>query len=237
MFDHNTLLFIIPCFNEEKSIRQVVLNLKEAHPTGDIVIIDDGSTDNSVKMVEDIAMVIRLPMNLGIGGAMQCGILFAQEHNYDFCMQVDGDGQHPASEVKKFLEGYVDNPANLLIGSRFLYEQETFKSTVSRRLGITLIRTLVHYITEQRITDPTSGYRLLDRKAIGIFSKDYSMDYPEPISLAIAKESGLSMREIPVCMNVREYGRSSISGFKNLAYMVRVCGYLVAVRLRRTIRV
>jgi glycosyltransferase involved in cell wall biosynthesis len=227
------LLFIVPCFNEQGSVRGVVEELRAVCPAGDVLVVDDGSRDQTAEVVKSLALVIRLPVNLGIGGAMQTGFRFAREHRYQFCMQVDGDGQHPPAEALKFIAAYQETPSSLLIGSRFLRQEGAFRSTASRRAGIAVIRWLVRQITGTRISDPTSGFRLFDRRAIEAFSEDYSLDYPEPISLAIANEWGLTMREIPVRMREREHGRSSISGVKNLAYMVRVCSYLAAVRLRR----
>lgn len=226
------LLFVVPCFNEQYSARAMVQELSRACPQGDILVIDDGSNDRTWEAVQGLARVIRLPVNCGIGAAHQTGIKYACRHGYALCLQMDGDGQHPPSEIRKFLEAYKKKPVNLLIGSRFLGKEANFRSTLFRRLGIALIRRLVRSLTGQIISDPTSGYRLLDRGAIEVFSEDYSFDYPEPISLAIAKEWDLSVAEIPVKMRERERGRSSISGLKTLAYMVRVAGYLILVRLR-----
>lgn len=225
-------LFIVPCFNERPTVGRVATELLTILPDADVLVVDDASDDGSTESLPLQVRVVRLPVNLGIGGAVQCGFLYALRNNYDFCMQVDGDGQHPASEVTKFLSAYEHEGANILIGSRFLGD-ETFQSTALRRLGIRLISSLLRYVTGQTITDPTSGYRLFDRAAISVFSREYSLDFPEPISLAIAAEAKLKVREIPVAMAPRSYGRSSIHGLRSVAYIIRVCGYLIAVRLRR----
>lgn len=229
------VLFVIPCFNEEQCIAKVNDDLAKAFPRYDRLVIDDGSSDNSATAASRGATVVQLPINLGIGGAVQTGILYAKDNHYDFCIQVDGDGQHPVEAIQLVINKYLENATNLTVGSRFLASNQGFRSTFVRRIGISIIRVIIRWITGQRITDPTSGLRLMDRRAIEIFSQDYPPDFPEPISLAIAFESGLSMQEAHVTMKQRTSGSSSISGVLNLSYMIRVCAYLVAVRLRRFI--
>jgi glycosyltransferase involved in cell wall biosynthesis len=223
---------LIPCFNEQACIGAVLAALTTAFPHYDRIVIDDGSSDDSAHTAAKGAVVVRLPVNLGIGGAVQAGILYARDKGYDYCIQVDGDGQHPPDAVQAVINSYSRTPANLTIGSRFLMPTTGFKSTLFRRLGISIIRSVIRRVTGQRITDPTSGLRLMDRAAIEIFADDYPPDFPEPISIAIAFESGLTIQEAHVAMKERVTGTSSIGGMRNVSYMVRVCAYLVAVRLR-----
>ena len=167
--------------------------------------------------------------NLGIGSSVHTGIKYAQEQGYDFCVQVDGDGQHPPDQVAKLLQAYEECPANIVIGSRYLQE-DTFRSTWARRLGSHIIGGFLKRQFGESITDVTSRLRLMDRTAISFFAEDYPHDYPEPISLARAFHHGLTAREAPVEMRSREHGMSSISGIKTFLYMIRVLGYLVLVR-------
>lgn len=227
------VLLIIPCYNEEECIESVVSKLSKAFPEFDAVVIDDGSTDDSARKAATVATVVRLPINLGIGGAVQAGILYAQDKGYDYCIQVDGDGQHPVGAVQDVINAYLQSPASLTIGSRFLTSAEGFRSTAIRRMGIGIIRRVILFVTGQPVTDPTSGLRLMDKAAIELFARDYPRDFPEPISIAVAFEAGLSFQEAQVTMQERRTGVSSIGGLKSLSYMIRVCAYLMAVRLRR----
>lgn len=234
--ERRKLLIVVPCFNEQEGIRELLQSITQYCPEGDLLVIDDGSRDGTAQAAKSFADTLTLPVNLGIGGAVQTGIRYAHDHGYQWCLQLDGDGQHPPQEIQKFLQSYAAHPCNVIIGSRFVKDQTAdFRSTLSRRIGIAVIRYLVRLTTQLHISDPTSGFRLLDRRALEVFSEDYSRDFPEPISLAIAADAGLSVAEIPVAMEPRKHGKSSISGFKNLAYMVRVCCYLIAVRLRRAV--
>jgi glycosyltransferase involved in cell wall biosynthesis len=169
-------------------------------------------------------------MNLGIGGAVQTGIKYARDHDYDLCVQVDGDGQHPPGHIKILVDSYRAEPANLIIGSRFLH-RAGFKSTWRRRFGIRVIRSAIRFLYGHTLTDPTSGFRLMDRAAIRIFSRDYPQDFPEPISAAVALRQGLTIREVPVDMRCRQAGTSSIDGWHSLWYMLRVVGYLTLLRV------
>jgi glycosyltransferase involved in cell wall biosynthesis len=225
------VLLAIPCYNEEGSIGSL---LREIQSIGryDTVVVDDASRDQTYKIASSLSPCVRLAANLGIGGAVQTAYKYAKENNYDLCMQVDGDGQHPPTEVDQLVRSYVESPANIIIGSRFLAEGD-FRSTPMRRIGIFLIRWTLRVLFGKDITDPTSGLRLIDRKAIDVFSQEYPHDFPEPISLAVALEKGLTVREVPILMKSREFGQSSISGFKKVAYIIRVLGYIILVRMGR----
>jgi len=223
------VLLIIPCFNEGESIGALLGEIQGMHGGYDTLVVDDGSSDQTFDIASKISPCVSHVENLGIGGAVHTGIKYAHEHGYDFCVQVDGDGQHPPNQVTRLLHAYKESPANIVIGSRYLHG-DTFRSTWARRLGSRIIGGFLKRQFGQSISDATSGLRLMDRAAISFFAEDYPHDYPEPISLARAFHHGLTAREVPVEMRSREHGASSISGIKTFLYMIRVLGYLVLVR-------
>jgi len=223
------VLLIIPCYNEGENIGALLDEIRGMQRGYGTLVVDDGSDDNTFEVASRLSFCVQHIENLGIGGSVHTGIKYAQEHGYDFCVQVDGDGQHPPDQVAKLLHAYEECPANIVIGSRYLQE-DTFRSTWARRLGSRIIGGFLKKQFGQSITDATSGLRLMDRTAISFFAEDYPHDYPEPISLARAFHHGLTAREAPVEMRSREHGASSISGIKTFLYMIRVLGYLVLVR-------
>ena len=196
-------LVIIPAFNEEANILDTVSSVEEAGY--DYVVINDGSTDDTLRVCRDAGVnVLDLPQNLGIGGAVQAGHKYAKRFGYDVDIQVDGDGQHDAHYISRLLDE-INNGSDLVIGSRFLEESEGFKSTFLRRLGIRWLSAVIHLTTRVRVSDPTSGFRACGSKAI---------------DLAMVK--GLRVTEVPVVMKERQGGKSSISGFSSIYYMIKV---------------
>ena len=231
------ILAIVPCFNEAQSVARVIDDLKKCAQELDVLVIDDGSSDRTFDVASQTARCVRLPINLGIGGAVQTGIRYALHEGYHFVIQVDGDGQHPATEIAKLVEAATHQPSpssQIVVGSRFLGESD-FRSSSLRRVGIRVISLALSWLFRQKVTDPTSGFRLLDRKAIELFANEYPKDFPEPVSLALALENGIRVTEVSVRMLAREAGRSSIGGLKSLSYMIRVIGYLALVRVGRHI--
>ena len=228
------VLIIIPCLNEEGAIG-ALLNEVSACPQGyETIVIDDGSQDSTYQIASQLSPTVKLLRNLGIGAAVQTGIKYAQSNGFDFCVQIDGDGQHPPSEVSKLLQAYCDTPRSIIIGSRYL-NHDTFRSTWMRRFGAQSIACALNALFgKSNITDPTSGMRLMDRKAIDFFAEHYPHDFPEPISLAWALKEEISVGEVSVQMRAREYGESSIVGLKPITYMIRVLGYLLLARLMFT---
>lgn len=230
MLPKNNVLVIVPCFNEEASIETLLQDIALAGYKS-VVVIDDGSTDRTGILAGKRAPVVRLVRNLGIGGAVQTGIIFAKRHGFDYCVQIDGDGQHPPKEIDKLLQAQKSCRNSIVIGSRYL-TQGTFRSTAARRLGSGIISAFLQILFKNcKVTDPTSGMRLLDRQAIDLFSAHYPYDFPEPVSLAVAAIHGLSMKEVAVEMKAREFGVSSIGGLKTAAYMIRVLGYIALAKL------
>jgi len=197
------------------------------------IVIDDGSQDETYQIASKLSPAVRLMKNLGIGGAVQTGIKYANNEGYDFCVQIDGDGQHKPGEISKLFQAYSEKPSSIIIGSRYL-RNDSFRSTYARRFGGHVIAgTLNTLFSGCSVTDPTSGMRLMDRNAIEFFAKHYPHDFPEPISLAWALKSGFTVGETQVEMRAREYGMSSIIGLKPISYMFRVLGYIVLARLMR----
>ncbi len=171
-------------------------------------------------MDEHNIKVVSLPVNLGIGGAVQTGYLYALRHGYDIAIQVDGDGQHDPQFIKYLIqrlnEGY-----DLCIGSRFI-ENEGFQSSKARRIGIRYFSWLIKLLTGKRITDPTSGFRACNRKVIELFANDYPIDYPEPETVVTVLRNRLKVCEMPVIMRPRAGGVSSISSTNAIYYMIKV---------------
>lgn len=215
------VLIIIPAYNEEECIQKTVTHLKETNPDVDYVIINDCSTDATKEICQKNQFnVVNLPVNLGIGGAVQTGYKFAYENNYDVAIQMDADGQHDPKYIKEMVKE-IENGNDLVIGSRFI-KKEGFQSTWMRRMGINLYAWLIKIFTHKVIKDTTSGYRAAGRRVIALFSKRYPVDYPEPETNALIAKNGLKVKEIPMEMKQREGGTSSITPLKSIYYAVKV---------------
>jgi len=216
------ILVIVPAYNEELSISGVIQDLRDNFPQGDIVIINDGSIDNTSAIAKGLgAKVIDLPYNLGIGGAVQTGFIYALDMGYDVALQFDGDGQHVAAEICKVLDRFGKEGADLVVGSRFLSETG-FTSSVQRRLGAIILSLVVSAVVGKRITDTTSGFRVYSRRAMEFFANIYPEDYPEVESVVLAHKKGLVIAEAPAEMTGRKFGKSSITMTRAVYYMVKV---------------
>lgn len=215
------VLLIVPAYNEEESITCVASKIREAGY--DFIVVNDGSKDSTIEIChrENIP-TLDLSSNLGIGGAVQCGHMYAQEHGYDIDIQFDGDGQHDISCVPELIRA-VQNGADLVVGSRFINPKASgFLSTGLRRLGIRWLSATIKFMTGVQIQDVTSGFRACGSRAIELFSHDYPIDYPEPESIVIAVKHHLKVTEFPVKMNERQGGSSSIKAFSSIYYMIKV---------------
>jgi glycosyltransferase involved in cell wall biosynthesis len=213
---------IIPARNEEDSVAGVIGEIQAADPDFVVVVVDDGSTDRTAQAAEAAgAIVLRLPYNLGIGGAVQTGYQYARENDFDIAVQVDGDGQHDPSEIPRLLEPILDGRADMVVGTRFM-EGGGYRGTRMRRVGIHLFAAIVSLIVRQRMTDTTSGFRAANRKVIRLFAADYPHDYPEVEAIVVLTRHGLKMIEVPVQMRIRETGNSSITAVRSVYYMVKV---------------
>lgn len=226
-------LIIIPAFNEEANIEKTVTSIQKDAKEFDYVIINDCSTDSTRKICEQKGYnVVNLPINLGIGGAVQTGYKYAYENGYDVAVQVDGDGQHDPEFLNKMAEYIEENKVDMVIGSRFI-EKKGFQSSVTRRMGIKFFSVLIKLLTGSVITDPTSGLRMVGRNVMEIFAKDYPRDYPEPESVVAVLRKKLVVKEIPVIMHEREGGVSSISPKKSIYYMIKVTLAILIERIRK----
>ena len=215
------VLIIIPAYNEEKNLSQLLDKIKQICPECNVVVVNDCSKDGTHAVcVNNSINVINLPVNLGIGGAVQTGYKYAFYNNYDVAVQVDGDGQHDPQYIKLLVDE-LGKGYNMCIGSRFI-NKEGFQSTLIRRMGIKYFSSLIRIFTGCIVTDPTSGFRACDRKAIGLFASDYPRDYPEPEAIVNITRCKLTVSEIPVIMGRREEGKSSINAVKSIYYIVKV---------------
>ena len=220
------VLIVIPCYNEEASLPSVLKELQQTvlpdNYQLDVLVVNDCSKDStSIVARNGKAIVIDLPVNLGIGGAVQTGILYARNNGYDIAIQLDGDGQHPPKELGKLVSYHIESGANIVIGSRFL-EKEGFQSSFARRLGIKYFHWVNRLMTGLHIYDSTSGFRLFDRAAIKVAAMNYPDEYPEPESLVVFSKAGLKIAEVPVVMSARLGGQSSIRHFGSLYYCIKV---------------
>jgi glycosyltransferase involved in cell wall biosynthesis len=234
-------LAIVPAFNESASISRVVDELRAHAPGFDIVVVDDGSTDDTADRARSAgAEVVRHPYNVGIGGAVQSGYMYAAERGYDVAVQVDGDGQHDPRCLGSMLEHLNSHPElDMVSGSRFLAADGAgFRSSAPRRLGIRIFSWVLSRIVGQQVTDPTSGLRMAGRRGIELFARDYPHDYPEVEAVLLMHAHQLASVELPVKMRERSGGVSSINSTRSVYYMIKV---LLAVfvglfRARPTVR-
>jgi glycosyltransferase involved in cell wall biosynthesis len=213
---------ILPARNEQESVAGVIAEIRAVDRDFEIVVVDDGSTDRTAEEAELAgAKVLRLPYNLGIGGAVQTGFQYARERDFDIAVQVDADGQHDPREIGRLLEPILAGRADLVVGTRFV-EGGGYRGTRVRRIGIHLFAAIVSLLVRQRVSDTTSGFRAVNRKAIRLFATQYPHDYPEVESIVLLTRHRLRMVEVPVQMRVRETGSSSITAFRSVYYMIKV---------------
>lgn len=215
-------LIIIPAYNEEANIGALLDELDEQYSRYDYLVINDCSKDGTRQILKNRkARFLDLPVNLGIGGGVQAGYMYAREHGYDIAVQMDGDGQHLPAYLDAVIEPVASGAADFVVGSRFL-KNEGFQSSALRRVGIVFLSRWLRVLTGVEVKDVTSGFRAVNRKGIELFSDEYAQDYPEPEALTLAALRGLRIREVPVQMKERAGGTSSISGVKSVYYMLKV---------------
>jgi glycosyltransferase involved in cell wall biosynthesis len=223
------VLLVIPAYNESGNLPKLLDRLKSDYQLYDLLVVDDCSTDHTALLCRERGIpVVSLPINLGIGGAVQTGLKYAFNHQYDIVIQVDGDGQHDPRYLS-LLTDEITKGANVCIGSRFI-EKNGFQSTFFRRVGIRYFQYLIYGLTGRNFTDPTSGFRAFDRKVIRFFSTDYPHDYAEPESIVVMVKQRFKIREIPVMMNEREEGTSSINTIRSIYYLIKVSLSLIVTR-------
>ncbi len=233
------LLVIIPAYNEEAAIMTTLADLREHCPEADWVVINDCSRDGTRALLRsNHASYLDLPVNLGIGGGVQTGYKYAVEHGYDLTVQFDGDGQHRADNIHKLIAPIVQGQADMTVGSRFLPEEDDrdrgFQSSAARRLGIRWISGLIRLTTGRAIRDVTSGFRACGKELTAYFAQNYAQDYPEPEAIVSALYQGMRVKEVPVRMNERQGGVSSIRALGSLHYMFKVSLAIVLAGMRLT---
>jgi glycosyltransferase involved in cell wall biosynthesis len=228
------LVAVVPAYNEAGAIGRVVDEIAASEPAPDVVVIDDASTDETAAIAAAHgAVVLRLPFNVGIGGAVQAGLRYALQEGYDLAVRLDGDGQHDASELAKLLAPIERGEADFVIGSRFADGTGSYRPPLGRRLGIRAFALLVSVLGRHRVTHTTSGFAALDRRAIALFAAEYPHDYPEVEATLVALRSGLRLAQVQVEMRERESGTSSITLVRSLYYIVKVTLALLVASLRR----
>lgn len=216
------MLFIVPAYNEASNIPSVVRDIRSHVKEADIVVVNDGSTDDTEKAaVEAGVTVLSIPFNVGIGGAVQTGFRYASENGYDLAVQCDGDGQHMASEAQAIIGPVLRKEADVTIGSRFL-ENMGYKIPLARKMGIRYFSVLNSLIIGQKVTDNTSGFRAFNRRTLAFLAEHYPQDYPEPEAVVILKKHGFRLLEVPVRMQERQHGSSSIGVIRAVYYMIKV---------------
>ncbi len=225
------ILVIIPAYNEERSLANVIAGIRK-FPRLDVVVVNDGSKDATSTVARAAgAKVIDLPFNLGIGGAVQTGYLFAFKNNYEVAAQIDGDGQHNPADLVKIINPVLRGEADMIVGSRFI-ESTGYKITWPRKIGMLIFSAVVSLVTGQSLKDTTSGYRAVNQRVIAFFAENYPTDYPEVEALVMLKKNGFTIKEVPVTMAPREHGQSSITPLRSVYYM---CKVLLAI-LMNTLR-
>ncbi len=217
------IMVLLPAYNEEGAIGQVIAGVREVLPLAAIVVIDDCSTDNTVQVARSSgATVVCIPCNLGIGGAVQTGFKFAREHHYDIVVRLDGDGQHDPEEIPALYAALTSGQADAVFGSRFIGKDSDMNIPIGRRLGIKTFAFLVTVLTRQRATDTTSGFMCLNRYAVGVLADFLPQDFPEVEGRIILHKAGLSTLELPALMRSRIAGMSSINSWRSIYYAAKV---------------
>ncbi len=231
----NKTLIIVPAYNEAGNIERSVADIREHKKDCDILVINDCSTDNTSEVAGETknCKVVDLPVNLGIGGAVQTGFKYASENGYEYCVQFDGDGQHNAAEIDKILDPVMKGEADVFIGSRFLKKEPNFRSTFARRKGIFIFKIVNLILTGQKITDNTSGFRAYNKRATEFLSHNYPEDFPEPESVVLLGRNGFRIKEVSVNMKERQNGSSSIYGLRIPYYMFKVLLSVIMTSLRK----
>lgn len=231
------ILIIIPAYNESENITAIIHEISSTYPDYHILVVNDGSTDSTGRIAKFTgkARVVNLAFNLGIGAAVQTGFKYAKKNGYDIAMQFDGDGQHMVPEIKKIVEPLIRGEADCMVGSRFIQEFKSYKTTPLRRLGIWIFEYASWLLIGQKIKDQTSGFRAYNKEIIAFLCKYYPTDYPEPEIIVLLGKNGFRIREVFTQMRERQGGISSISTSNGVFYMIKVllAMFMAALREKR----
>lgn len=235
MDKRSDIIIIIPAYNEEESITDVILSLAAMYPSYDILVVDDGSNDDTANLARSTnqASVISLPYNIGIGGSVQTGFKFARKYGYQYAIQFDGDGQHLVEEIDRILTPVMKNVADCVIGSRFIQDYDNYKPDYFRRMGIYILRLFSFLYIGQRITDQTSGFRAFNKECINILADYYPKDYPEPEVIILLGMNNCEIKEVFTEMRERQGGVSSISNWQGPYYITKVLLAMSMARLQK----
>ena len=229
-------VLIIPAYNEEASLVSVLEEVRQHLPGLDVVVISDGSDDETADLVRrNGATVLDLPCNLGVGSAVQAGFRYAYGQGYRFLIRCDGDGQHPSAEISKLIDAMNAGGVDMVIGSRFLGQQE-YTGSFARNCGIRLLAAALSVTCRKRVTDPTSGFQMMNRQLMSYFAASYPVEYPEPEALARLRRQGYEFAEVPVSFRERQAGQSSIAGWGAIYFLVKICLALLVDRARQVDR-
>lgn len=229
------MLVIIPAYNEQANIANVINTLRQHVPHTDIAVVNDGSYDETGAMAQAAgAIVLHMPYNVGIGAAVQTAFMFAHAHDYEVVVRSDGDGQHDSVQIQKLVDALQTGEADMVVGTRFI-EHEGYQTSIPRRAGILILSTLISAIIKQPVTDPTSGFAAFNRRTVRLFARNYPHDYPEPEGLVVAHRAGLRIHEVPVTMKARQGGQSSITSLRSVYYMLKVTLAIIISLLRKPI--
>jgi len=230
--NRNKIVVIIPAYNEEQSIGTLIDELKEIVPYLDIVVVNDGSRDETAPIARSKnVVVLDLPCNLGVGGAVQAGFRYTYEKGYDLVIRADGDGQHPPQEIPTLIDAISRNDVDLVIGSRYIGKR-SYDNTTLRSIGIKALAFFLSVICRSKVTDPTSGFWVIKRELLYYFAHDYPSEYPEPEAIALLRRHGYEYLEVPVQFRPRTRGKSTIHGFGAIYYMLKVGLALIIDRIR-----
>jgi glycosyltransferase involved in cell wall biosynthesis len=220
--DANGLLVLVPCFNEQGAISQVVKDIQRVLPGTPVLVVDDSSGDGTVAVAKAAgAHVLALPHHLGLGGAVQAGYKLAFELGFEYVIRVDGDGQHSAEDIPRVFEVLKKSGCQMVIGSRYLQGQKHYTSPF-RALGIAAFRTVLRPILGKQVYDPTSGFVGVNREALALFSRSFPLEYPEIEALVVLQRKAFRFEEVPCNVRPRQAGRSSITAVKSMYYIVHV---------------
>ncbi|MET0727324.1 MAG: glycosyltransferase family 2 protein [Acidimicrobiales bacterium] len=227
-------LAIVPAFNEMETIGSTLHRLKAALPGLDVLVIDDGSDDDTARIARAAgAMVVQLPYNLGIGGALRTGFRFAQRRRYDWAVQVDADGQHDPEQLRALLSPLHDG-ADLVVGSRFATGSGTYEVRGVRRRAMSLLRITLRVLLGRSFTDTSSGFRAFSPRCLDYFARSYPAEYMESVeALLMACYAGLHVVEVPVTMHQREGGVASNRRWRLIYHYLRIYVVLVSSASRR----